>query len=110
MRAERRLGELIAVQRDTIGLSQGGRPSQKPHAKTNEVSRVATLKEAGIDDRLADRARKMAAVPEAKFEAAIGEWRERERNGKLATHQIGNWLTVEKTLARPRGVEPLLQD
>jgi hypothetical protein len=76
MRAERRVGELMEMQRVSVGLSEGGRPS-KTGLNENPVSKAPTLADAGIDKNLADRARKMAAVPEEKFEAALGEWRER---------------------------------
>ena len=77
MRAERRIGELMQAQRDAGLLNRGGRPSEKPHPIGNAVSKPATLAEAGIDDKLADRARKFAAVPADEFEAEIGEWRDR---------------------------------
>tara|TARA_R110000868_G_scaffold410169_1_gene697426 strand:- start:5121 stop:5438 length:318 start_codon:yes stop_codon:yes gene_type:complete len=67
----------MEYQRETVGLSEGGRP-KKTGSQSDPVS-TPTLAAAGIDKHLADRARKMAAVPEAKFEAALGEWRERVR-------------------------------
>lgn len=70
MRAERRLGELMEYQRQTVGLNRGA-------AAPTRVDEKPTLADAGIDKNLADRARKMAAVPEEKFEAALGEWREK---------------------------------
>jgi N6-adenosine-specific RNA methylase IME4 len=76
MRAERRVGELMEMQRQSVGLATGGKPYQDTGLQQNPV-RTPTLEEAGIDKNLADRARKMAAVPEEKFEAALGEWRER---------------------------------
>lgn len=75
MRAERRLGELMEYQRQTVGLAKGGKPYQDTGSEKNPVA--PTLADAGIDKNLADRARKMAAVPEEKFEAALGEWREK---------------------------------
>lgn len=74
MRAERRLGELIAAQRESIGLAPGGKPYQSTGGNNPPVP---TLAEAGIDKDLAKRARAMAAVPADKFEGMIGEWRER---------------------------------
>lgn len=62
IRAERRVGELMQAQKETVGLSQGGRP-EKTGSNSNPVSKPATLAEAGIDKNLADRARKLAAVP-----------------------------------------------
>jgi len=75
MRAERRIGELMEYQRETVGLAKGGKPYQSTGSQSDPVA--PTLSEAGIDKHLADRARKMAAVPEEKFEAALGEWREK---------------------------------
>jgi N6-adenosine-specific RNA methylase IME4 len=74
MRAERRVGELMSAQKAAVGFHVGGRPR-----KTTSGSDVVlpTLKKAGIDDRLADRARKFAAIPLPKFEALILEWRDR---------------------------------
>ena len=39
-------------------------------------NRTPTLADAGIDRKLSSRAQKLAAVPEEKFEAMLGEWRE----------------------------------
>jgi hypothetical protein len=71
MRAERRIGELIKSQSETVGLSKGGRPP-KTGLSENPVSK-ATLKETGIDKNLAHRARSAAAVPEEKFDEIIEE-------------------------------------
>lgn len=87
-RAERRLGELMAAQRDTTGLSNGGRPPITGF-QHNPVSRSITLAEVGIDKNLADRARKYAAVPEQEFEARISEYRSRvEEEGARATADL----------------------
>jgi len=74
-RAERRLGELMAAQRDTVGLAPAGRP--KIGLDDNPISKPVTLAEAGIDKNLADRARKYAAVPEKDFEARLADYRQR---------------------------------
>ena len=76
IRAERRLGELQAEQpknRGTRGQLVG--PS-KMAVPTDETP---TLKELGIDYKLSSRAQKLAAVPQAKFESMLGEWRARVR-------------------------------
>jgi hypothetical protein len=75
-RAERRVGELMQAQRETVGLSEGGRP-KKTGFENNPVLDKPSLAEAGIDKNLADRARKMAAVPSEEFEAEVSGWRER---------------------------------
>lgn len=76
LRAERRIGELMAAQRDAGMLSGGGRPSEKTGFSDNPVSKP-TLSDAGIDKNLANRARKLAAVPEKEFESHLSDWRER---------------------------------
>ncbi|MGI0034333.1 MAG: DNA-methyltransferase [Nitrososphaera sp.] len=86
MRAERRLGEIISLQRETVGLSRGGEHTHEndsqstgaaaapvylaPHTPTSP-----TLASVGIDKHLAKRARRMAAFSSDKFEAAMAEWR-----------------------------------
>lgn len=75
IRAERRVGELMEAQRQTVGLSDGGRP-KKTGAGSDPVS-VPTLADAGIDKHLANAARKAAAMPEAAFEKRVDQWREK---------------------------------
>lgn len=78
-RAERRMGELIKEQGAIEGLNQGGRPSNKPGAKTHPVSKAPTLAEVlGPDHkRIADQSRKKAAVPEGEFDGYLAEGRDR---------------------------------
>lgn len=85
MRAERRLGEIIRDQKETVGFHEGGRPS-KTGADREPVSKP-TLADAGIDKKLSSRAQKMAAVPEEQFEGMVGEWRERvtKENERVTT-------------------------
>ena len=74
-RGERRLGELMAAQRE-FGTAQGRR-SDLGFSPTQVESAPITLSEAGIDKNLADRARKFAAIPEQEFNATITDWRAR---------------------------------
>lgn len=74
IRAERRLGEMIAAQKAGDGLNKGGNPS----LTSRDQREVApTLKAVGISHDLSSRAQKLAAVPAAEFEAEVGQWRER---------------------------------
>jgi hypothetical protein len=73
IRAERRVGELIAAQRETVGLHNGGRP-EKTGLSNNPVSKP-TLAAAGIDKNLAERSRKLAAMPVARFNDLIAQIR-----------------------------------
>lgn len=79
-RAERRLGELIVFQKQTVGLNEGGRPSKTP-TKSEEVSKP-TLADAGIDHKLSSWAQQVATIPEESFEAAITEGREAVAEGR----------------------------
>lgn len=89
-RGERRLGELMAMQRDTVGLATGGHPYQSTGLQENPVGRAPTLAEAGIDKNLADRARKFAAIPEQEFNATITDWRARveEENERVTVNLL----------------------
>jgi hypothetical protein len=70
---KRRVGEMMAEQRETVGLASGARgigPIAGPNRTHNDK---ASLSSAGIDKHLADRARKYAAIPKQKFEAILNE-------------------------------------
>jgi len=75
LRSERRLGAMMAEQKAVTGLNEGGRP-KKLGSDGSQFSKP-TLADAGIDKGLAMRARKLAAVPQDKFEVMLGEWRDR---------------------------------
>lgn len=78
MRAERRIGELMEAERKAGTLAKGviGRDKKGQTRGSRGVPRVIeppTLADRGIDKHLADRARKAAALPEAKFEARVAK-------------------------------------
>lgn len=86
IRAERRLGEMIAAQKADGGLSKGVRLAGAKAGANDGSSAVVTndhrptapkLSDAGISKDLSSRAQKLAAVPEAEFESEVGQWRER---------------------------------
>ena len=68
MRAERRLGEMMAEQKATVGLAKG---QQSAKGFTKNPLAPPTLAEAGIDKNLANRARRMARMPQAEFDDAV---------------------------------------
>jgi hypothetical protein len=82
IRAERRVGELIDAQKESaVGLAKGnagkGRPKLGGAALAPpKTAAPPTLADAGIDKHLAKRARKLAAVPEERFEEGLADWRE----------------------------------
>jgi hypothetical protein len=74
--AERRVGELIAAQRESVGLACGMKGKAGPGrgnagSLATHVSDKPTLADAGIDKDLADRARKLVNMPLPKFEAKV---------------------------------------
>jgi hypothetical protein len=80
IRAERRLGELMAAQGETVGKAKGalGVGTSAGYQKTRTQETPPTLAEAGIDKNLAQRARTYAAVPTEQFEALLTNKRKRE--------------------------------
>jgi phage N-6-adenine-methyltransferase len=121
IRAERRLGELIQAQKETTGLATGAAGIGRPESAVPEEYRTQppTLAEAGIDKKLSSRAQRLAAVPEAKFEGLMADWRDRvaqetERvttaliGGGRGAHALGpgpvEWYTPELFLTCARQV------
>lgn len=97
IRAERKLGELIAQQKAGDGLAKPG-PKSVPTG-----NRIPTLAEAGIDKKLSSRAQKMAAVPAAEFEAEVGEWRQRVQaeNARVTTRLEKAGERASKNIEKP---------
>lgn len=76
IRAERRVGELIRAQKETVGVSKGGNPKDFVEPSP-EKNRLPTYSEAlGLPtpeaNKLAMRAQALAAVPEKEFEGMAG--------------------------------------
>jgi hypothetical protein len=79
-RATRQLGVLLAKAKEAGHIAKG-RP--KNGSVENPLSDVrVTLGEAGIDKKLADKARKSAAMPECDFEATVEDLRTRILAGR----------------------------
>jgi len=80
IRAERRLGELMAAQKATVGVAtggqHGGRASKIDGVRNTPSNAPPTLAEAGIDKNLAKRARTYAAVPQGQFEQLLTDKRQ----------------------------------
>lgn len=85
IRAERRLGEMLAEQKATGGLNTGTRLAGNARGEGQGSPAVVSddhrprLADAGVSKDLSSRAQKLAAVPPAEFEAEVGEWRDRVR-------------------------------
>lgn len=77
IRAERRLGEMLAAQKADGGLNSG-KLKQGPAVVCDDHGKTALkLADAGISKDLSSRAQKLAAVPEAEFESEVAEWKDR---------------------------------
>jgi hypothetical protein len=76
MRAVCRLGELMAKQKETVGLAKGGGDQKSDHQGIKNPGDPPTLAEAGIDKNLAKQARKLSSISEKKFESGVKEMRE----------------------------------
>lgn len=87
IRAERRLGELLAQQKAGEGLNTGAKGIGTSAVVTDDRTSVPTLKAAGISKDLSSRAQKLAAVPKAEFEAEVVDWRHRvkKENSRVTT-------------------------
>jgi N6-adenosine-specific RNA methylase IME4 len=100
IRAERRVGELITAQKDAVGLGKPGRKTAIGFDK-NPIS----LKEVLGDNHknLADRARKLAAVPEKRFERLVGDWRDRisHETERVTTNLLREGERDQTRVARP---------
>jgi FtsZ-binding cell division protein ZapB len=77
IRAERRLGELMAAQGETVGTAKG-QLRRGLESNPREPTDPPTLAEAGIDKGLAHRARTYAAVPKDQFEQLLSDKRRRD--------------------------------
>ena len=95
IRAERRLGEMLAGQKADGGLNRGPQMSGAKAGANDGSSAVVgndrrpKLADAGISKDLSSRAQKLAAVPEAEFEAALAEKREiQQREGERVTARL----------------------
>ncbi len=74
MRAERRLGVLLAAAKEAGQIARGPRPK-------DQDSDVVTLKEIGVDKKLSSKAQRAAALNDETFEQLTESTREKIRSG-----------------------------
>ncbi len=80
LRAERRLGALLAEKKQTDGLASGGQHGGRTKidgSRAEPSNKAPTLADLGVDKKLSSRAQQIAAVPAERFERDVAEWRER---------------------------------
>jgi hypothetical protein len=105
LEAERRLGQLMAAQRATVGLATGG-DAARVARDLQDPEHKPTLAQAGITKGLAQRARRAAAMSEPEFETALEAAREaqhvrsrrRTRSTTPARHDAGATSASELAL------------
>lgn len=80
IRAERRVGELLADHRQRgvirVGTTVRKAASETPGGATDCATNRLTLSDLGINEPLGDRARRYAELPEAEFEARLAKRRD----------------------------------
>jgi hypothetical protein len=81
LRAERRLGEVLAAAKEAGLFRQGRQPQKEKNPGTDFLERP-TLAEAGVDNKLSARAQGRASISEQAFEAMVKATRERITAGK----------------------------
>jgi DNA N-6-adenine-methyltransferase (Dam) len=98
-RAERRVGQLLKLQKASVGLAKGGGDQKSDQRGKKNPGDLATLEEAGIDKNLAKVARRSAALSDAKFETVLAERREtmEAANAKVTVDLLGG--------GKPRGTQ-----
>ncbi|WP_018456826.1 hypothetical protein [Bradyrhizobium sp. WSM4349] len=116
-RAERRLGEMLAKQKETVGLNAGTRGQLK--GKTDSGAAVTegpdderpTLAEVGITHKLSSKAQRIAAMDVAEFEQALARHAEEVRAGQgrvaMDLHKIG---AEERGRAHRRNLAAVLSE
>lgn len=87
--AERRMGEMLIAQKETVGFNVGTRGQLKgKNPASGEVEKEApddqrpTLADVGISSKLSSHAQKMAVVPEDEFQARVDAWRDEMSAGQ----------------------------
>jgi N6-adenosine-specific RNA methylase IME4 len=99
-RAERKLGELLAAQKETFGLAKGGRPA-KPIPGAEQVSEAPiTLADLGIDRKLSSRAQKKAGIAAEAFDLMVGRMREDIVSGRRGADVLKDVSTEQKQQRR----------
>ncbi|MGQ0563323.1 MAG: MT-A70 family methyltransferase, partial [Gemmatimonadota bacterium] len=109
LRSERRLGELIAEQKRTVGLAKGGQPYQGRSTPSESEGVTPTLKDAGIDWKLSARAQRLAAVPEGKFKSMVSDWRERvsQETERVTANLVREGERSQRDDSLPRPAPPV---
>lgn len=88
LRAERRVGELMAAQKESVGMASGREGKRRSRGIENPENKP-TLADAGIDKNLAKQARKLVAMDEVELANVIAETR-------AAVNRVGRKVVSQK--------------
>src|SRR5215207_9707689 len=104
IRAERRLGELMAAQKATVGVAtggqHGGRASKIDGVRNTPSNAPPTLAEAGIDKNLAKRARTYALSSAYRI---VCRWESNPASTRRLDSSTLSWLTGSSSTTSARG-------
>lgn len=110
IRAERKLGELLASHKAQGDMAKGIRGRfAEGNSRALQDEEGPRLADAGISYNLSSRAQAMAAVPEQQFEEAITDWRHRvEAEGARVSHRLqkAGQKTLRERASKPVELEP----
>jgi hypothetical protein len=106
IRAERRVGELIAAQKDTVGLNQGAVKGKTGTKRAPVLDSRPTLAQAGIDKKLSARAQDLARMPAAQFDQRVAEWRTKCETADKVTVDLLRSTTRHKLTRAARAASP----
>jgi hypothetical protein len=87
IRAERRLGQMLAEQKAGEGLNQGAVAGKTGTKGVPVLDTTPTLAEIGIPKKLSSRSQALAAIPEDEFEETLEEHRQQQQAVTVATMQ-----------------------
>lgn len=82
MRAERRLGTIIAAAKAAGHFAEGRRKKAEKNGTDGEPFRPATLEEVGVSKKLSSKAQKRSGIAEKAFEALVRATRDRIASGR----------------------------
>ena len=106
MRATRRMDQMRQEQKDTIGLPKGGAPYHATTGVSNTP--VVTLAAGGIDKNLAKEGRKLGALSDTQFEAAVGT--AREAVSRVVKKAVSGQVAQDRRAMRRKSFENVVAD
>jgi len=101
--AERRLGEMLSAQRHMGLMAKGGGDQRSKHRVSTKRGGPPSLKEIGIDNSLAHRARTLAKLSSTRFNKFLADWRARAECGETV-YVVSSVLMDARNAARDQSL------